>query len=97
MLVGLLGGSHGAARLEHDARKRLTMVGTTLRARPLEEKITATQRFAAQVIPWLERGLVRPIVDSEFPFEEVVAALARRIESGLRESCFTRVTGTSSV
>ena len=49
----------------------------TLRARPLEEKIAATQRFAAQVVPWLARSLVRPIVDSVFAFEDVRAALLR--------------------
>ena len=47
-----------------------------LRARPLGEKISVTERLAAQVVPWLERGLVRPIVDSVFPFEGVRAALA---------------------
>ena len=28
-------------------------------------------------MPWLDRGLVRPIVDSVFPFEEVRAGLVR--------------------
>jgi NADPH:quinone reductase len=77
VLVGLLGGSQAPLDLNMMLRKRLTIVGTTLRARPLEEKIAATQRFAAQVVPWLERGLVRPIVDSVFPFEDVRAALLR--------------------
>lgn len=77
VLVGLLGGSQAPLDLNLMLRKRLTMVGTTLRARPLEEKIAATQRFAAQVVPWLERGLVRPIVDSVFPFEDVQEALSR--------------------
>ncbi len=77
VLVGLLGGSQAPLDLNVMLRKRLTMVGTTLRARPLEEKIAATQHFAAQVVPWLERSLVRPIVDSAFPFEDVRAALSR--------------------
>ncbi len=77
VLVGLLGGSQGPLDINLMLRKRLTIVGTTLRARPLEEKIAATQRFAAEVVPWLERGIVRPIVDSTFPFEEVQAALSR--------------------
>ena len=77
VLVGLLGGSQASLDLNLMLRKRLTIVGTTLRARPLEEKIAATQRFSAHVIPWLERGLVRPIVDSVFPFKEARAALGR--------------------
>jgi NADPH:quinone reductase-like Zn-dependent oxidoreductase len=77
VLVGLLGGSQATLDLNLMLRKRLKIVATTLRARPLEEKITATQQFSAQVAPWLERRRVRPIVDSVFPFAEVRAALGR--------------------
>ncbi len=77
VLVGLLGGSQAPLDLNLMLRKRLTIVGTTLRARPLDEKIAATQRFASQVVPWLDRRLVRPIVDSVFPFDQVRPALAR--------------------
>ena len=31
----------------------------------------ATRLFANQVVPWLERDLVRPVVDSVFPFQAV--------------------------
>ena len=31
----------------------------------------------ARSCPWLERGLVRPVVDSVFPFDEFLAAQAR--------------------
>jgi NADPH:quinone reductase len=74
VLVGLLGGSHGPLDLGLVLHKRLTIVGTTLRARPIEEKIAATRRFADQVVPWLERGVVRPVVDSVYPVAEVQAA-----------------------
>ena len=77
VLVGLLGGSNAPFDLNLMLRKRLTIVGTTLRARPLEEKIAATRRFAEQVVPWLARGLVRPVVDSVFAFEDVQAAQER--------------------
>ncbi len=77
VLVGLLGGSNAPLDLNLMLRKRLTIVGTTLRARPLEEKIAATRRFAEQVVPWLARGTVRPVVDSVFSFEDVHAAQAR--------------------
>jgi NADPH:quinone reductase-like Zn-dependent oxidoreductase len=77
VLVGLLGGTNAPLDLNMMLRKRLTVVGTTLRARPLEEKIAATRRFAEAVVPWLARGLVRPVVDSTFAFEEVQAAQGR--------------------
>jgi NADPH:quinone reductase-like Zn-dependent oxidoreductase len=77
VLVGLLGGREAAVDLGLMLNKRLTVVGTTLRARPLEEKIAATRLFAGQVIPLLERGLVRPIVDSVFSFDAIKEAHVR--------------------
>jgi NADPH2:quinone reductase len=82
VLVGLLGGLSGTLDLSVMLRKRITIVGTTLRARPLEEKLAATVRFASEVVPWLERGLVRPVVDSVFAFEDFALAQAR-VESNL--------------
>jgi len=73
----LLAGASAPLDLNLMLRKRLTIVGTTLRARPLEEKIAATQRFAAGVVPWLARGLVVPVVDSVFAFEDVRLAQMR--------------------
>jgi putative PIG3 family NAD(P)H quinone oxidoreductase len=76
VLIGLLGGSAGPLDLNMMLRKRLTLVGTTLRARPLEEKLVATRLFASQVVPWLERDVVRPVVDSVFAFERILDAQA---------------------
>lgn len=77
VVVGLLTGSTAQVDLRAVMNKRLTVVGTTLRARPLEEKIAATRRFAATVVPWLERGLVRPNVDRVFPLDQIHAARDR--------------------
>ena len=57
--------------------KWLTVRGTTLRMRPLEEKISATRAFAAEVVPLFARGVLRTIIDSEFPLDQVQAAHAR--------------------
>jgi putative PIG3 family NAD(P)H quinone oxidoreductase len=75
--VGLLGGASAPLDLNLMLHKRLTIVGTTLRARPLEEKIAATRRFADQVVPWLARGVVHPVIDSVYAFEDVRAAHLR--------------------
>jgi NADPH:quinone reductase-like Zn-dependent oxidoreductase len=77
VLVGLLGGGTATVDLTTLLKRRITVVGTTLRARPIEEKIAATRRFAATVVPWLERGLVRPVVDRVFPLDQARAAQAR--------------------
>jgi putative PIG3 family NAD(P)H quinone oxidoreductase len=55
----------------------LTLRGTTLRMRPLEEKITATRAFSAEVVPLFQRGVLRTIIDSEYPLDQVQAAHAR--------------------
>src|SRR5919198_54619 len=57
--------------------KRLTLRGTTLRMRPLEEKIMATRAFAQEVVPLFACGVLRTIIDSEFPLDQVQAAHAR--------------------
>ncbi|MBI4493394.1 MAG: NAD(P)H-quinone oxidoreductase [Chloroflexi bacterium] len=56
--------------------KRARLMGTLLRGRPLEEKILATQLFAAQVNPLLAAGALRPIIDRVFPLADVRAAYA---------------------
>jgi putative PIG3 family NAD(P)H quinone oxidoreductase len=75
--VGLLGGPSAALDLSLIMRKRLTLVGTVLRARPLEEKIEVTRAFATRVVPWLARGVVKPVVDRVYELAEARAAQER--------------------
>ncbi len=77
VLVGLLAGPMASVDLGLLMRKRITIVGTTLRSRPIEEKIAATRAFAERVVPWLARGIVRPVVDRAYPFEQVREAQER--------------------
>jgi putative PIG3 family NAD(P)H quinone oxidoreductase len=77
VVVGLLSGSKAEIDLGVVLSRRITMVGTTLRGRPLEEKIAAVRLFERQVIPWLERGVVKPVVDSAFAIDDVRDAYAR--------------------
>jgi NADPH2:quinone reductase len=77
VVVGMLGGASTPIDLNTILRKRLTIIGTTLRARPIEEKLAATRRFAEQVVPWLARGIVRPVIDSAFALDECRQAQAR--------------------
>jgi NADPH:quinone reductase len=68
-------------RVEVDLRsvlsRRLTVRGSTLRARPLEEKIQVTREFAQEVVPLIARGILRPTIDGEFSMDDVAAAHAR--------------------
>ena len=74
VLVGLLGGAQTSIGLGILLGKRVRVVGTVLRARPLEEKAAATQLFAERVVPQLARGLIRPVVDRVFPLEDLAEA-----------------------
>ena len=45
-----------------------------LRARPLEEKEALASAFAERVLPWLEAGVVRPVIDRVYDAADVVDA-----------------------
>jgi NADPH:quinone reductase len=71
ILVGLTAGATSEANLGLILRKRLTVIGTVMRARPLEEKIITTSEFAKRTLPLLEAGTVKPIIDRVLPMWEV--------------------------
>ncbi len=54
--------------------KRARLVGTVLRARPLEEKIAVTAEFARQVLPLFEQGRCQVVIDRRYTLEEVADA-----------------------
>ena len=80
MLVGTVAGSSAEMKLAPLLSKRLTVRGTMLRARSVEEKIAATERFAAEVVPLLGQGALRPTIDSRFPLDQIRQA-HQRLES----------------
>jgi NADPH:quinone reductase-like Zn-dependent oxidoreductase len=45
----------------------VTIVGTTLRGRSIEEKGEATRLFASSVFPLVSRGAIRPVIDCVYP------------------------------
>lgn len=72
--VGVMGGGEAMVNLGALLARRAHLVGTVLRARPLEQKIDATRRFAAEVIPAIEAGTVRPVIDSRYPLGAIADA-----------------------
>jgi putative PIG3 family NAD(P)H quinone oxidoreductase len=77
VVVGLMGGAREEIDLALLLRKRLTVVGTVLRSRSLEEKIAVTRTFEREVVPLLARGTLRPVIDSVLPIEKVREAHER--------------------
>lgn len=77
MVIGTLAGSVAQIPLGRVLASRITIRGTMLRGRALEEKIAATRAFEEQVVPLFARGVLRAVVDREYPLAEVRAAHAR--------------------
>ncbi len=61
--------------------KRITLTGSTLRARPADEKARLIAAVEAVALPWVASGAVRPPVEATFPLEQASAAHLR-LEAG---------------
>jgi putative PIG3 family NAD(P)H quinone oxidoreductase len=72
--VGVMGGGATEINLGMLLPKRAHLVGTVLRPRPLEEKAAASQRFVAEVVPAIESGRIRPVIDRRFPLADIADA-----------------------
>lgn len=75
MLVGLTAGRKAEFDMGLALTKRLTIKGTVLRSRPIEEKIDATRAFAFDMLPLFETGKLRANVDRVFQLGNVREAL----------------------
>jgi NADPH2:quinone reductase len=73
-------------RVELDLRalmaKRLIITGSTLRSRSVEEKTQLRDGVETNLWPLLRKGLIRPILDSVIPIENVASAHERMHSSG---------------
>jgi NADPH2:quinone reductase len=76
IIVGLMAGIRAELDLNLILRKRLELRGTMLRSRPLHEKIEVTQTFARHVVPLVESGALKPVVEKVLPLREAAAAHA---------------------
>jgi len=54
--------------------KRASITGTVLRARPLEEKIAISQRFASEMLPLFSTSQLKPVIDSVYAFADIASA-----------------------
>jgi putative PIG3 family NAD(P)H quinone oxidoreductase len=72
--VGLMGGANASVNVGLILSKRITWIGTTLRARPLERKLALSQRFIDEVLPLFDTGALRPVVDSRYAFDDIADA-----------------------
>jgi NADPH2:quinone reductase len=74
--VGRLAGITGELNLDLMALKRLHLIGVTFRTRTLDERIAIARACAADVLPALTDGRLRPLIDRVFPLDQALEAQA---------------------
>jgi len=57
-------------------RRRLTITGSTLRPRPMAFKTAIAAALRSKVWPWLETGIVKPVIHQVFPAAQAAQAHA---------------------
>ena len=78
--IAFLEGSRVEVDLLQVMLKRLTITGSTLRARPVAYKGEVAAALEARVWPLLSAGRFKPVIDSTFPLKDAAAA-HERLES----------------
>jgi NADPH2:quinone reductase len=76
-LIALLGGRDAKIDLSLVLRKRLTVVGSVLRARPVSEKGAVAESLRREIWPLIAAGKIKPVIDSTFPLADAAKAHAR--------------------
>ena len=81
VVIATLSGALAQIDLARLMMKRIVLTGSTLRARPADEKARLVAAVQATAWPWVTAGAVRPPVEAIFPLEQASAAHLR-LEAG---------------
>jgi NADPH:quinone reductase-like Zn-dependent oxidoreductase len=76
LVIGLPGGSQAEIDLSGRMRRRLSLRGSTLRARPADQKRDIVAGTVRDLLPLVERGEIRPIIDQRHRIDRVADAHA---------------------
>jgi len=82
VVIGVGAGIKAELNLVALMGKRGTLRGSTLRARPLEEKAAAMRLVEKEVLPLFDSGALKVPVAQSYPFDDVEAAYERFTEGG---------------
>ena len=74
VLVGSMAGVRATLPVHIVMAKRLTIIGTVLRARDAHDKAAATAAFVRDVVPLLADGRVAPVVEQVLPLDRAADA-----------------------
>jgi len=72
--IAALGGVRAQIDMSVIMHKRLTLTGSTLRSRPLAQKVAIAEAVRHSVWPLLSAGRVRPVIHATFPLAAAAAA-----------------------
>jgi NADPH2:quinone reductase len=75
-LIAFLGGTRATIDMTDILRRRLTITGSTLRARSVDVKGAIAQSLEQKVWPLIEAGRIKPVIYRTFRLEEASAAHA---------------------
>lgn len=81
VVIGLMGGAKAELNLGMLLPKRLSVMGSTMRARTVEERRPLMRRLIAEVWPGFADGSLRPIIDRVLTFDQAAEA-HRALEAG---------------
>jgi NADPH2:quinone reductase len=74
--IAVQSGLRGEVNFGDIMRKRLVVTGSTLRPRANDEKARLAAAVEATVWPWIEAGIVAPVIDITFPLDQAAKAHA---------------------
>ncbi|MDX2192003.1 MAG: NAD(P)H-quinone oxidoreductase [Gemmatimonadales bacterium] len=74
VILGWLQGSRADVDLQPILRKRLTVVGSVMRSRSLEERVPLVRAFSAEALPAFDDGRLRPVIGARLPMAELAEA-----------------------
>ncbi len=77
VLIASMAGPGAEIDLRAVLAKRLRIIGSTLRSRPLDEKIALTKAFVRDVLPAFEDGSLAPVIDCAYPLRNAAEAHRR--------------------
>jgi NADPH2:quinone reductase len=76
VFINTMGGAKTTVNLHEVMVKRLTITGSTLRARPVAVKAEIARKLRQHVWPLFEVGKIKPVIYRKFPFAQAAAAHA---------------------
>jgi putative PIG3 family NAD(P)H quinone oxidoreductase len=73
-VIGVMGGRKGELDVGAVLAKRLRILGSTLRPRPVEEKAAIIRSFAETVLPHFASGAIAPLIHKVYPLAQAAEA-----------------------